>query len=115
MAAAGSYGLTSVNGSLGLPASITYTSPAPGGRLDITSGAMVLRTDKTFTETFRFTVVPVSGASSPDSDITTGTFSLSGTSIVFSIPDPPNPNHTWSGTLDANGNIAYNDQGFQAA
>jgi len=112
--AAGTYALLSVNGSLGLPVSIVYTTPAPGGRLDITSGSMVLRADKTFKEVFRFTDVPASGASRADSDVTTGTFTLGGGVIAFSTPDPPNPAHTWSGTLDASGTISYNDQGFQA-
>lgn len=110
-AAAGTYLLISFNGSVGLPASVTYTQPAPGGRLDVTSGAMVLRSDKSFTETIRFTNVPAGGAAVADSDLTTGTFTLSGTTIVFSIAGP----YSWSGTLDASGNIAYNDQGYQNA
>lgn len=109
--AAGTYLLTSFNGSLGLPTSVTYSLPAPGGRLDITSGAMVLRSDKSFTETIRFMNVPSGGAAAPDSDITTGTFTLTGTTIAFSIAGP----YSWSGTLDANGNLTYNDQGYQNA
>lgn len=114
VAAAGSYALTSVNGSVALPGSVFYTTPAPGGRLDISSGSMVLRADKSFTETFNFTNIPVTGASTIDADVTTGTFVLTSGSIVFTINDPTSGLHSWSGTLDAGGTISYNDQGFLA-
>ncbi len=113
VAAAGSYSLVSVNGSPGLPASVFYSVPAPGGRIDINSGSMVLRVDKTFTETFNFLVVPTTGASSTDSDITVGTFALSNGAITFNSVDPSG-SHTWSGTLDISATISYNDQGFLA-
>ncbi|MBA3646169.1 MAG: hypothetical protein H0W63_08310 [Gemmatimonadaceae bacterium] len=103
-----------MNGSLGLPASLPYSTPAPGGRIDITSGTMVLRADKTFTETFVFTNVPISGAPAPDTDVTSGTFSLSNGTIMFTTQDPLTGSHSWSGTLDATSTISYNDLGFLA-
>ncbi len=113
VAAAGTYSLMSVNGSAGLPASVFYSVPAPGGRIDINSGSMVLRVDKTFTETFNFVVIPTTGASSTDSDITVGTFALANGAITFNSVDPSG-SHTWSGTLDVSATISYNDQGFLA-
>lgn len=111
--ASGSYALLRVNGST-LPAEMQYTTPSPGGRIDINSGTMVLRKDLTFTETFNFTNTPSGGTPTNDSDVTAGTFTLDNGTLTFSTPDPPNPNHTWTGTLDATGTISYNDQGFVA-
>ncbi len=75
---------------------------------------MVLRADKTFTETFVFTNVPNTGAPNADTDVTTGTFVLAPGTITFTVQDPSTGSHSWSGTLDASSTISYNDLGFLA-
>lgn len=103
------FSLQQVNGQ-NVPATFQPTD----GKLVITSGTMLLRTDKTFAESMVYTFTPTGGAAQPDTAITTGTYVQTGAEVVFTVPPAgTDPMHTFPGTISGN-TLSYNDAGFVA-
>lgn len=104
-----SFNLQQVNGQ-GLPATFQPTD----GKLVISSGTMLLRADKTFSESMIYTFTPTGGATQPDTAITTGTYAQTGSDLVFTVPPAgADPLYTFAGTVSGN-TLSYNDAGFMA-
>ena len=79
---AGTYSLRTVNDQA-LPATIESDA---SGRVDVASGSVVLRADGTFTDQTEFRLV--SGTSSTtETDVITGTYTRSGSTVQFSPSD----------------------------
>lgn len=103
------FSLQQVNGQ-NVPATFQPTD----GKLVITSGTMLLRTDKTFSESMVYTFTPTGGAAQPDTATTTGTYAQTGADIVFTVPPAgTDPMYTFPGTISGN-TLSYNDAGFVA-
>jgi hypothetical protein len=86
----------------------TYGSIAPnGGTLVVTDGSLVLNNDGTFVETNNYTVTPYSGSASQYQFVSSGTWTLNGT--TFTLSDPSR-NRQVIGTLqaDLNNNLTVN-------
>jgi hypothetical protein len=112
--AAGTYQLTVYAGRTP-PATYTiqpndpiYGSIAPnGGTLVVTSGSLVLNNDGTFVETNNYTVTPSGGSAQQYQFVSSGTWTLNGT--TFTLSDPSR-NRQVTGTLqaDLNNNLTVN-------
>ena len=96
--AAGTYALVSLNGRA-LPATVFEDATI---RTDITSASLILRTDRTFTETID--AVNIQGTSQqPERQVHNGTFTLNGTAAAFIVPAAGGfPAFSFSGTLTGN-------------
>lgn len=104
-----SFNLQQVNGQ-NLPA----TFQPPDGKLVITSGTMLLRTDKSFTENIIFTFTPTGAAAAADTAVTVGTYVQSGSAVTFTVPPAgTDAGSVFSGTISGN-TLSYNDAGFAA-
>jgi hypothetical protein len=80
--AAGTYVLTAANGVL----PYTYFQNS-AGRVEIYSATLVLRSDRSYTETINARTVFTSGApSTTSSSIENGTYTVVGTQLTFTIP-----------------------------
>lgn len=112
--AAGTYQLTVYAGRT--PGSIytiqpndpNYGSIAPnGGTLVVTGGTLVLNNNGTFVETDNYTVTPTGGSAQQYSYVSSGTWTLNGT--TFTLSDPSR-NRQVTGTLqaDLNNNLTVN-------
>ncbi|HEV2147322.1 MAG TPA: hypothetical protein VGR37_07950 [Longimicrobiaceae bacterium] len=107
---AGTYELQDVNGS-SLPATIAV---APEGRLEITSGTMVLRADESYTETVRLRIIFNDGQTETESFIENGTYSMTGGTITFTVP-PSLGEEGFSYTGEVSGRtLTYTAQGLTA-
>jgi hypothetical protein len=79
----GSYALVTLNGG-GLPGIYATTATARGS---IVTAALVLRDDASFTETFNTqTTVLATGVTTPFAYSDNGTYSVTGTTITFTLP-----------------------------
>jgi|ERR1700680_2216246 len=86
----------------------TYGSIAPnGGTLVVTDGTLALNNDGTFVETNNYTVTPSGGSASQYQFLSSGTWTLNGT--TFTLSDPSR-NRYVTGTLqaDLNNNLTVN-------
>lgn len=111
--AAGTYQLTVYAGRT-LPATFTIQPGDPsfpqapnGGTLAVTGGNLVLNNNGTFVETNNYTITPSGGSSQNVSFVSSGTWTLNGTS--FTLSDPSRGRQV-SGTLEAdlNNNLTVN-------
>ena len=104
-----SFTLQQVNGQT-LPA----TFQTAEGVLVITSGALVLRPELTFSESILYNLTAPGASAVADTAITTGTYAQTGTDIVFTVPPSGSEaGITFSGTVAGN-TLTYNDAGFVA-
>jgi hypothetical protein len=78
-----------------------------GGTLDVTGGNLVLSNNGTFVETNDYTITPTGGSSQNVQFVSSGTWTLNGT--TFTLSDPSR-NRQVTGTLeaDANNNLTVN-------
>jgi hypothetical protein len=86
----------------------TYGSIAPnGGTLVVTGGTLVLSNNGTFVETNNYSITPSGGSSQNYQFVSSGTWTLNGTSFTLS---DPSRNRQVSGTLEAdlNNNLTVN-------
>jgi hypothetical protein len=90
--AVGTYGLVQFNGSA-LP---TITSQDATGRVEVVSGTLTLRSDRSFAETINARFTPTSGAVQTTSVNNSGTFTVTGNTVRFQTSDGA----TYSGTMD---------------
>ena len=79
---AGSYTLVALNGRP-LPALLVEDATI---RIDITSATLVLRANRTFTESLDSQVRLGAGQTQPDRQVHNGTFSLAGATASFTVP-----------------------------
>ena len=79
---AGSYTLVSLDGRP-LPATVFQDAST---RIDVTSATLVLRADRTFTETLDGQIRQGGGQPQPERQVHNGTFTLSGTAAAFTVP-----------------------------
>jgi uncharacterized lipoprotein YajG len=99
----GTYTLVQLNGSP-LPA---LTSQDAFGRVELVSGTLTLRSDRSFAETLHGRFTPTSGAIQTNTVNNSGTFTVTGSTVRLQSSEGA----TYSGTL--NGNILeYALQGF---
>jgi hypothetical protein len=111
--AAGTYSLTVYAGRT-IPASFTiqpgdpnYPQAPNGGTLLVTGGALDLSSNGTFVETNNYTITPNGGSSQNVQFVSSGTWTLNGT--TFTLSDPSR-NRQVTGTLqaDVNNNLTVN-------
>jgi len=107
---AGTYTMTQVNGQ-NLPMTVFQSS---AGRVEVTSGTLVLRADRSYTETVQIRIIPVGESARNDQAIENGTYTMSGTSITFTVPPSGGePGYSYSGSV--NGNVlTYSSEGVSA-
>ena len=104
-----SFNLQQVNGQ-NLPA----TFQPVDGKLVITSGTMLLRTDKSFAENIIYTFTATGAASAVDTAVTLGTYVQTGSDLKFTVPPAgSDAGSVFSGTVSGN-TLSYNDAGFVA-
>ena len=90
------------------PGDPTYGTYAPnGGHLVVTGGNLVLSNNGTFVETNNYSITPSGGSSQNYQFVSSGTWTLNGTSFTLS---DPSRNRQVSGTLEAdlNNNLTVN-------
>ncbi len=110
---AGNYQLTVFQGRT-LPVTYTYAAGQiqalpNGGTIQWTDGAMVLRSDGTFTETNNYIITPNGGSSQGSSFISIGAFTVNGNAFTLSAPAQSNVGARFaSGTLDID-TISYTE------
>lgn len=104
-AAVGTYTLVQVNGST-LPALIGQFAE---GRIDVLSGTLTLRNDKSFTETVNVRITPTTGVIQTFPSTENGTFTVTGTTVQFQTSE----RGSYSGTLSGN-TLTYNVEGISA-
>jgi hypothetical protein len=106
--AAGSYALTTANGQL----PYTYFQNS-AGRAEIWGGTLVLRADRSYTETLNTRAVFTSGAPSQTSNaVENGTYTIVGTQITFTIPPSGgNAGLSYTGAL-SNRTLTYTYEGI---
>jgi hypothetical protein len=103
----GTYNLLTVN-AVAPPASVYQ---GPEGRVDITGGSMVLRADKSYTETITFRVQPTGGPAVNDQAIENGTYVQNGQTIQFTVPaQAGEPAFSYQGTVNS-GTLSYTFEG----
>ncbi|CAN5837201.1 hypothetical protein BH23GEM6_BH23GEM6_24240 [soil metagenome] len=102
--AVGTYTLVQVNGAL--PALLEQF---PEGRVDVVSGTLRLRGDRTYTETVNLQFTPSTGVVQTFPATENGTFTVTGSTVQFQTSD----GDTYSGTLSGN-TLSYNVDGFSA-
>lgn len=104
--AAGSYALVSLNGRT-LPATVFQDATM---RVDITSSILVLRADRTFTETIDGQITQGTSQPQPEHQVHNGTFTLTGTAAAFTVPAVSGfTAFGFSGTLSG-GVLTYTDE-----
>jgi hypothetical protein len=104
----GTYTLAQVNGQA--PPVTLFQST--DGRLEITGGSLVLRSDFSYQETIGLRAVPASGSPVTQDEIENGTYSVVGSSITFTVPaSGGNPSFSYSGAISGN-TITYTVEGF---
>ncbi len=103
--AVGTYTLVQVNGSA-LPALLGQF--AEGG-VDVLSGTLTLRGDRTYTETVNVRITPSTGVVQTFPAIEDGTFTVTGSTVQFQTSD----GDTYSGTLSGT-TLSYNVDGLSA-
>ena len=103
--AVGTYALVQVNGSP-VPALL---GQFPEGRLDVLSGTLTLRNDKSYTETVNIRVTPTTGVVQTVPITENGTFTVTGSTVQFNTSE----GDTYSGTLSGN-TLEYNVDGLTA-
>ncbi|HVF38464.1 MAG TPA: hypothetical protein VM939_01100 [Gemmatimonadaceae bacterium] len=106
--AVGTYLLTSVNGST-LPVTIFQTNE---GRIEVTSGEMVLRSDGTYRERVGIRILLNGGPTEIDEAVENGTYSVVGTQITFNVPatvDDPAFSYTGAVSGDV---LTYTNEGI---
>jgi hypothetical protein len=102
---AGTYTLVSLNGRA-LPATLFQDATV---RVDITAATLVMRANRTFTETID--AVEIRGtAQTPERQVHNGTYTLTGATAAFSVPAAGGfPAFSFSGTLTGNV-LVYTDE-----
>jgi hypothetical protein len=104
--ASGSYTLVSLSGRP-LPATLSQDASM---RVDITSATLVLRADRTFTETLVGQVRQGNGQPQPERQVHNGTYTLSGTTASFAVPAAGEfPSFGFTGTLSGTV-LTYTDE-----
>jgi hypothetical protein len=104
--ASGTYTLVSLNGRP-LPATAFQDASM---RIDVTSATLVLRADRTFTETLDGEVRLGAGQPQPERQVHRGTFTLSGTAAAFTVPAAGEfPAFGFTGTLSGTV-LTYTDE-----
>ena len=103
--AVGTYTLVQVNGSP-LPALL---GQFPEGRIDVLSGTLTLRNDKSYTEMVNVRFTPTTGVVQTIPVTENGTFTVTGSTVQFNTSD----GETYSGTLSGKF-LEYNVDGLTA-
>jgi hypothetical protein len=104
--AAGSYTLVSLNGRA-LPATVFQDATV---RIDITSATLVMRADRTFTETLDGQIFQGTAQPQPEHQVHNGTYTLTGTTAAFSVVAAGGfPAFSFSGTLSGTV-LTYTDE-----
>lgn len=104
----GTYNLSQINGQ-NLPATVFQSS---AGRVEVTGGTMVLRDDRSYTETVQLRILPVNGTAQTDQAIENGTFTVVGTNITFNVPaSGGDPAFSYSGAVSG-GVLTYTSEGL---
>ncbi len=105
-AAAATYTLVSLNGRA-LPATVFQDATV---RVDITSASLVMRANRTFTETIDGLVIMGTAQPVPEHQVHNGSFVLNGTAASFNVPAANGfPTFSFSGTLTGNV-LLYTDE-----
>ena len=104
---AGTYTLTSVDGQLPY---VFFQNSA--GRTEFYGGTMVMRADRSYTETLNVRAVFSDGApSQTDNAVETGTFTVNGTQLTFAVPPIGQElGYSYNGTLNGR-NFTYTYNG----
>lgn len=88
------------------PGDPQYPSLPNGGTFVVNGGTMVLNSNGTFTETNNYTITPTGGASSGQSFVSQGTWTLNGTTFnLFAPAQNGNASRSVSGTLTVDSNF----------
>ena len=103
--AVGTYTLVQVNGSP-VPALLGQFEE---GRIDVLSGTLTLRNDKSYTETVNVRFTPTTGVVQTIPVTENGTFTVTGSTVQFKTSD----GETYSGTLSGKF-LEYNVDGLTA-
>ncbi len=108
---AGNYVLQSANGQL--PLRFTHTDATSGQTttIDIMSGTLSIGTNGTFEEVLQYHVTPPSAAAYDAPVVTSGTFTIDGTTITFTFHPAAGQPYVWTGTIGAS-EITYTDTAF---
>lgn len=105
--ATGTYNLQTVNAKA--PPTTLYQNEYE--RVDITGGTLVLRSDKSYTETVNYRVAIAGGPAQDDRFIENGTYVQNGTSIQFTVPaSGGDPAFSYQATLNGN-TLSYTLEG----
>ncbi|HEX2190378.1 MAG TPA: hypothetical protein VHG51_15830 [Longimicrobiaceae bacterium] len=78
----GTYALRQFNGA-NVPATVFQNAEI---RVEITSGALVLRQDRSYTETLQLRAFYTDGTTETDAAIENGTYAVSGSTVTFTVP-----------------------------
>lgn len=93
----GTYTLRQANGAA-VPTTVAQNE---FGRLEITSGTMVLRQDRSYTETLQLRVVYTDGTSETDAAIENGSYEVAGSTVTFTVPSSvAQEGYSYNGQVD---------------
>ncbi len=103
----GTYTLATVNATAP-PVTVFQSSE---GRVEVTSGSMVLRADNSYTETLNLRIIPAAGAPMNESSSENGTYARNGSSVQFTVPaSAGEPAFSYQGTVNG-GTLSYTIEG----
>lgn len=97
--AAGTYSLAEYNGAA-IPATIVQNEE---GRILMTSATMVLREDRSYSETRNIKIILTTGEEATNAQRETGTYTVTGNEIAFTFPgNNEHPSAFYVGTVSGN-------------
>jgi hypothetical protein len=81
------------------------------GRIDVTGGTLVLRSDLSYTERINYHVVPVAAAAYDDVAIENGSYRVAGNTVTFTMLTPDGTRlFEYAGTVEGN-TLTYSFEG----